>query len=131
MAEFSDKAASVAEFRGLREATGLGAFSEEATRASLEQTLHAVWMRDAHGTLVAMGRVIGDGACFAQVTDIAVHPDLQGRGLGREVVHALCAWIDAHLPQGCYVSLIADPGAERLYAKFGFEPRFGMARTVK
>ncbi|MFD2882298.1 hypothetical protein ACFTAO_51075 [Paenibacillus rhizoplanae] len=31
-----------------------------------------------------MGRVIGDGGCFFQVTDIAVKPSFQGRGLGKK-----------------------------------------------
>ena len=130
MTPLSDRPATVAEYRGLRDATELSAFSEDASKQALDRSLHAVWMRDAEGALIAMGRLIGDGACFVQVTDIAVHPDHQGQGLGTQIMQALVTWMDAHLPQGCYVSLIADPGAERLYEKFGFEPRNGMARRV-
>lgn len=127
----SDHPATVAEYSALRKETGLGAFSEEASAIALNNTVFAVWMRDRGGRLIAMGRLIGDGACFAQVTDIAVHPDHQGKGLGTQVMQTLVRWMDTHLSEGCYVSLIADPGAERLYAKFGFEPRNGMARTVR
>jgi GNAT superfamily N-acetyltransferase len=78
-----------------------------------------------------MGRLIGDGGCFAQITDIAVHPDHQRQGLGTQVMAALMGWAEANLPKGCYISLIADPGAENLYAKFGFTERYGMARYLR
>ncbi|RMA42990.1 N-acetyltransferase [Rhodophyticola porphyridii] len=126
----SDRPAGVAEFRTLREITGLGAFSEEASAIALANTLHAVWLRDETGQLVAMGRLTGDGGCFAQITDVAVHPDRQRQGLGGEVMEGLMSWAETNLPEGCYLSLIADPGAEHLYRGFGFAERFGMARSV-
>ncbi|MEL6798761.1 MAG: GNAT family N-acetyltransferase [Pseudomonadota bacterium] len=127
--ERSDTAPTVAECRGLRVAAGMSDFGEEATRISLANTLHGVWLRD-DGTLIGMGRLIGDGGAFAQVTDIAVHPDWQGQGLGHRIMDALMAWADVTLPKGAYISLIADPGAERLYERHGFQHRTGMARTV-
>lgn len=42
----------------------------------------------------------------------------------------LLVWADENLPSGCYISLIADQGAEELYAKRGFDQRTGMARRV-
>lgn len=114
----------------MREITGLGAFSEEASAIALANTLHAVWLRDETDQLVAMGRLTGDGGCFAQITDVAVHPDRQRQGLGREVMEGLISWAETNLPEGCYISLIADPGAEHLYRGFGFAERFGMARSV-
>ncbi|MEM6891334.1 MAG: GNAT family N-acetyltransferase [Pseudomonadota bacterium] len=128
--DFSDAHPTVAEFRSLRAAAGLSSFSDEATRISLRNSLYAVWLRD-EGELVAMGRLIGDGGTFAQVTDIAVHPRLQRQGWGDRIITQLMAWADAQLPSGCYISLIADPGAERLYAKHGFERRTGMARRLE
>ena len=117
------------EAHPLRAATGLGAFPEEATRHALSNTLHAVWLRH-EGTLIGMARLIGDGACFAQVTDVAVHPDHQGQGHGHTLMTELMRWADTHLPHA-YISLIADPGAERLYAKHGFSSRTGMARPAR
>ncbi|MEO0693453.1 MAG: GNAT family N-acetyltransferase [Pseudomonadota bacterium] len=127
--ERCDTAPTVAEFRSLRMAAGMSDFGEKATRISLDNTLHAVWLREG-GTLIGMGRLIGDGGAFAQVTDIAVHPDWQGQGFGHRIMDALMAWADATLPKGAYISLIADPGAERLYERHGFQHRTGMARTV-
>ena len=67
-----------------------------------------------------MGRVIGDGGCFFQVTDIAVDPAHQGRGLGKMVMAELKKWIDENVPETGYVSLIADGKANELYAQYGF-----------
>lgn len=71
--------------------------------------------------LVGMGRVIGDGGCFFQVTDIAVKPSFQGRGLGKTIMGEIRTFLDS-VPEKAYISLIADGEAAKLYAKFGFEP---------
>jgi len=126
----STRAATVEEYLDLRKAAGLSTPGADAAQKGLQGGLHGVWLRTDDGRLVAMGRLIGDGGCFAQVTDIAVHPDWQRKGLGNEVMTALMAWAQAKLPAACYISLIADPGAERLYEKHGFSRRTGMARRV-
>ncbi|MEM9972798.1 MAG: GNAT family N-acetyltransferase [Pseudomonadota bacterium] len=128
-AEFSPRAPDVAEFRGLRAAARMSDFGAEATEISLANTLHGVWLRDG-ARLVGMARLIGDGGAFTQVVDVAVHPEYQGQGHGHRIIEALMGWADANLPRGAYISLIADPGAERLYASHGFSHRTGMARTV-
>ena len=68
-----------------------------------------------------MGRVIGDGGCFYQVVDIAVHPDYQRQGIGFQVMARLMEQLRSNAPASAYVSLIADGEACRLYEKFGFE----------
>ncbi len=130
MPEFSDRPATVAELRALREAAGLGAFSEAGTAVALNNTVYAAWLRDGD-ELVGMGRLVGDGGCFAQLTDIAVHPRLQKQGFGTQIMAQLMGWAETNLPPDCYISLIADPGAEALYTKYGFQPRNGMARTAR
>ncbi|WP_234706340.1 GNAT family N-acetyltransferase [Xanthomonas citri] len=69
-----------------------------------------------------MGRIVGDGACYLQLCDIAVHPRLQRQGLGREVVLRLTAWLDKNLPPSAEVSLIAKGASNLLYAQYGFVP---------
>ena len=126
----SDRAASVEEYLGLRRAAGMGDFPAENAAIALSATLHGVWFRDPEARLRAMGRLIGGGGCFAQITDIAVDPDYQRQGWGTKVMQTLMTWAERELPRRCYVSLIADPGAERLYEKFGFGLRTGMARYL-
>lgn len=131
MARLSDQPARVAEFRASRERSGLGAVLGEAVQVSLGQTLFAVGMRDAARQLLAMGRGLGDGACFAEITDNATHLDHQGQGQDPTVVDVICHWMERHLHKGRFVPLIADPRAERLYQRFGFATRRGMARVMR
>ena len=117
------------EYVALRAAVGLGARTVEAARRGLAGGLHAATLRD-DGRLVAMGRVVGDGGAFVQVVDIAVAESHRRRGIATEVVRRLLAWCDAELPPTCFVSLIADPGAERIYERAGFARQVGMGRHV-
>ena len=129
MPDFSDQPASVAEYRSLRMRAGMRAAPDATVETGLKGTLHGVWLRE-HGELVGMGRVIGDGGCFAQVTDIVVDPACQGQGWGTKIVARIVHWCDTELPSGCFVSLIADAGAEGLYERAGFEFRTGMSRLI-
>ncbi len=112
---------SVADYRRLREVSGLSGKTEEAAERGLRGTLFAVTMV-ADGRTIAMGRVIGDGGCFFQIVDMAVEPAHQGRGLGKRIFAALMDWLHENAPKSAYVSLIADGDARHLYAQFGFEP---------
>ncbi len=109
------------EYIQLRVASGLSRKTPEAAEAGLRGTRAAVTVRDGD-RLIGMGRVIGDGGCFFQVVDIAVHPDFQRRGIGGEIMARLVALLRDIAPPSAYVSLIADGEAHRLYEKFGFEP---------
>lgn len=108
-------------YRHLRVAAGLSPKSAEAAARGLPNTLFAVQL--LHGEEpVGMGRVIGDGGTAFQVVDIAVLPAHQGRGLGKRLMAGIAAWLQANVPEGGYVSLLADVPADALYAQFGFVP---------
>ena len=110
----------VHEFIELRVSAGLSRNDRDAATRGLDGTCFSVCVRDAE-RLVAMGRVIGDGGCFYQVVDVAVHPDYQRRGIGLQVMTRLMEQLEEHAPKTAYVSLFADGSASRLYEKFGFE----------
>jgi GNAT superfamily N-acetyltransferase len=124
----------IADYRRLREQAGLSSKSEEAAARGLPRTIHAVVVR-CTGQAVGMGRVIGDGGLFYQVTDIAVDPAHQGRGLGKAIMASLMDQLRASALPGAYVSLMADGEAHRLYAQFGFRPTMpqslGMAQVLR
>lgn len=103
----------------LRAEAGMAPRTIHAAQRGLPNTLYGVsLLRD--GEVVGMGRVIGDGACFFIVVDIAVTPALQGQGLGKRIVGALDDWLRANAPPSAVVSLVADGDAKHLYAKYGF-----------
>ncbi len=68
------------------------------------------------GRLVAAGRALADGVDCAYICDVAVHPDGQGRGLGREVVGRLVEASRRHKK----IILYAVAGSEPFYQKLGF-----------
>lgn len=108
-------------YRHLRVASGLSPKSAEAAARGLPNTLFAVQL--LHGEEpIGMGRVIGDGGTAFQVVDIAVLPAHQGQGLGKRLMAEIAAWLQANVPEGGYVSLLADVPADALYAQFGFVP---------
>lgn len=107
------------DYRRLRVATGLSSRSAEAAARGLPNTIFGVSVLHAD-QVIGMGRIIGDGGCFFVVTDIAVEPAHQKRGLGRRIMTALDAWLRANAPVSSNVSLFADGEARRLYAQYGF-----------
>lgn len=120
------------DYLRLRIVAGLTPKSEPAAARGLPNTWFAVVVRK-DGEVVGMGRVIGDGGLFLQIVDMAVEPAHQGQGLGKAIMQALMDEIRARAP-AAYVSLIADGEANRLYARYGFEPTaprsIGMAQVM-
>ncbi|MEM1447812.1 MAG: GNAT family N-acetyltransferase [Planctomycetota bacterium] len=70
------------------------------------------------GRIVGAGRAVSDGADVAYLADIAVHPDLQGLGVGGEIVERLLDAASGHAK----VLLYANPGKEAFYGRYGFAP---------
>jgi N-acetylglutamate synthase-like GNAT family acetyltransferase len=68
------------------------------------------------GKIVGVGRALADGADCSYICDIAVHPDLQGTGLGKEIVSKLTKASHGHKK----IILYSVPGKEAFYEKFGF-----------
>lgn len=122
------------EYRALRVACGLSPKSQAAAEIGLPNSLFSTTIRDGE-RLIAMGRVIGDGGCNFEVVDIAVHPDYQRQGLGRQVMDAIMAYVHEAAPESAYVDLIADHHSPALYSKYGFEPTapksIGMALSIR
>ncbi|MEX0735210.1 MAG: GNAT family N-acetyltransferase [Steroidobacteraceae bacterium] len=68
------------------------------------------------GWLIGVGRALADGVDCACLCDIAVHPDFQGRGLGRAIIERLKELSAGHRK----IILYAEPGKEGFYRKLGF-----------
>lgn len=121
------------EYLALRIAAGLSPKTLEAAKLGLPRSLFGVCVREG-GSLIGMGRIVGDGGCNFEVVDVAVHPDHQRRGIGYQIMESLLGYLKTNAPSSAYVSLIADGGASQLYRKFGFEftapESVGMALTI-
>lgn len=68
------------------------------------------------GRIVGAGRALADGIDTSYICDVAVLPEYQGTGLGKEIVGKLVALSRDHKK----ILLYAVPGKEPFYRKFGF-----------
>ena len=119
--ELSVGVPTVEEYLRLRVVAGMTAKSTAGAEAGLPNSWFSVVVR-CEARVVGMGRIVSDGGTVYLVSDVAVEPAHQGRGLGKAIVGRLVeeCWSRGH--EGAYVSLFADGEAHRLYAQFGFEP---------
>jgi GNAT superfamily N-acetyltransferase len=72
---------------------------------------------------VGIGRIIGDGALFFEIVDMAVLPGHQGNGLGDAIMAALMGYLRGNARPGSFVGLFAGEGVSDFYEKYGFEAR--------
>ncbi|HAS6943419.1 TPA: GNAT family N-acetyltransferase [Vibrio parahaemolyticus] len=116
--KFEEKVPSPKEFCDMRVKAGLSPKSLKAATIALPNSLYGVSIRNGD-ELIAMGRVVGDGACNFEVVDVAVDPSYQGRGLGRKVMEYIDSYLSSVALDGSYVSMIADEPA--FYEKLGYK----------
>lgn len=69
------------------------------------------------GEQAAYARVVTDHTTFAWLCDVYVDPALRGKGLGTELIAAVCAHLE---PSGLRRIMLATHDAHGLYEKVGF-----------
>ena len=79
-------------------------------------SMYRTFVRE-YGILIGAGRAVADGIDVSYLADIAVHPDHQGRGLGKEIVSRLRELSKHHKK----IILYAAPGKDTFYLKLGFK----------
>lgn len=120
MYEIREEIPGVEEYINIRVASGLSRKSKEAAEVALPNSIYGVTAY-CKSERVGIGRIIGDGGCFFEITDMAVLPEHQGKGVGRLIMEALSGWLSENAPKTAYVSLMAHHGKPEFYAKFGFK----------
>ncbi len=66
--------------------------------------------------LIGVGRALADGIDCSYICDVAIHPNFQGLGLGRNIINKLIELSSD--PKK--ILLYANPGKEGFYNKLGF-----------
>lgn len=116
--KFEEKVPNPEEFCEMRVRAGLSPKSLKAATIGLPNSLYGISIRNDN-ELIAMGRIVGDGACNFEVVDVAVHPSYQGKGLGRKVMEYIDSYLLSVALDGTYVSIIADEPA--FYETLGYK----------
>lgn len=132
------KAGSGALTNGNPDSAGVTRGAAQDTLLAIQNSCCTVAAYDG-GELVAMGRLLGDGALYWYLNDIFVLTAYQGQGIGRQVVTRLLEHIQREGLPGTEVSvaLFSAQGKEGFYEKMGFQKRpgpeagHGMEQTLR
>jgi GNAT superfamily N-acetyltransferase len=115
-----ERVPTLQEYRDLCTAVGWeGVMNFEAAKTALPNSLYGVVAMQ--GTrAIGMGRIVGDGAIFFYVQDVAVQPEYQGQGVGKRLLGRLVRHINDVAPEKAFIGLFAARGTNPFYEQFGF-----------
>jgi GNAT superfamily N-acetyltransferase/uncharacterized glyoxalase superfamily protein PhnB len=109
------------EYRRLTEAVGWQSFTDyAAAEKSLPQSLFCL-VAEHDGAMAGMARVMGDGAMYYYIMDVAVMPEMQGRGTGTALMNAVVDFIKQGGNEKALTILFTHARRSGFYARFGFE----------
>lgn len=121
-----DRLPTVEEFLSVTDAVGWShAYDRAAVPDSLTRSLRGV-VAVTDDQVIGVGRLVGDGAVYFYVEDLAVRPDWQGRGVGTTMLTRLESWIATVAGPRAFVGLFAAGDSPRLYRRFGYQQHPGM-----
>lgn len=106
------------DFVRLRMISGLTPRPLAAAKKALPNSLFGVHIR-LENRVIAMGRIVGDGALNFEIVDVAVDPAYQRQGFGRLIMQSMMDYLERTAFKGAYITLMADVPA--LYQSFGFK----------
>ncbi|MCQ4021764.1 MULTISPECIES: GNAT family N-acetyltransferase [unclassified Ruminococcus] len=115
---------TVEEYLNLRDVVGWCKLSFEQSKRGLEHSNYITVARD-NEKAIGMARVLFDFGYTAYITDVIVHPDYQGKGIGTQLVNNILDFLKENSDENEFMSyvLIANKGKEDFYKKFGFVTR--------
>ncbi|WP_433946799.1 GNAT family N-acetyltransferase [Paenibacillus sp. SN-8-1] len=119
--EIIERLPTVEEHQLLWESVGWGEVNTRMTEASIAGSVYGV-VAVHQGITVGMGRIVGDGAMYFYIQDVAVLPEYQVSGVGSLILEQLLAFIEtSRCPDGsAFIGLFASEGKEKFYEKYGF-----------
>ncbi len=115
-----ERAPTLSEYRQICTAVGWDTLINfAAAAASLGNSLYHVVALYEHA-IVGMARIVGDGAMYFYIQDVAVLPAHQGHGVGGLLMEHVVAYLRSHAPAQAFVGLFAAEGTHPLYERYGF-----------
>lgn len=126
-------AVSPDDYNELREKSGIGnKKSKKNAKVAIENSLFITAIYD-DDRLIAMARVVGDGAISLVVTDVMVDSSYQKNGLGRVLMNEVSKYLDENYDKDSYIILLANTPYDKFYEKFNFKEfpnKKGMLRVL-
>ena len=126
-------AVSPDDYNELREKSGIGnRKSKENAETAIENSLFITSIYDGD-KLIAMARVVGDGAISLVVTDVMVDSEYQKNGLGKVLMNEINKYLDETYDEDSYIILLANTPYDAFYEKFNFKQfpnKKGMLRVL-
>ena len=131
--DIKNEAVSPDDYNELREKSGIGnRKSKKNAKVAIENSLFITSIYDGD-KLIAMARVVGDGAISLVVTDVMVDVDYQRNGLGRILMNEIDKYLDENFDKDSYIILLANTPYDAFYEKFHFKQfpnKKGMLRVL-
>jgi ribosomal protein S18 acetylase RimI-like enzyme len=103
------------ELSALYKAAPLGNKSPDWLKSAFSNSMFRCFAYDDE-RLVGAGRALADGVDCSYICDVAVLPQYQGKGVGKDIISRLIAHSKGHRK----IILYAVPGKEAFYKKLGF-----------
>jgi predicted N-acetyltransferase YhbS len=110
---------TVDEFESLVESVEFRVHDRSAVQTALRNTVFAVCAEE-EGRIVGVARIIGDGAISFLLTNVMVRPSHQRRGIGSEMVKALCSELGRLPYKNIVLEVVPEPGSVSFYERLGF-----------
>lgn len=113
---FTDDHINWEELANLYKIAPLGNKNPDDLKIAFENSMHKCFVYD--GTiLIGVGRAIADGVDVSYLCDVAVHPEYQRCGIGKQIVCKLLEFSTGYNK----ILLFASIGKEPFYSKLGFD----------
>ena len=111
-------------YNDIRELVGWRRLDPQQAQTGLDNSIFTTVAYDAN-ELVGMARIVGDGGYMYLIVDVMVHPDHQKQGIGRMLLERINGFLGDLASDGrvLMVNLMATPGNEGFYEKFGYVRR--------
>lgn len=119
----TDRTIDLYELEELCDAVGWSRRPIRKVRKAIQNSFLVITMWEQKGNrkrLIGFSRATSDHAFNATIWDVVVHPDFQGKGLGRALMKQLIKKLRSEDISN--VTLFADPDVVNFYKQLGFMP---------